>query len=48
MCCTMSVHYRCRAGVMDNIKAGVPRGAYRGIVTVRRGGVTLHLAPTAL
>jgi alpha-1,3-mannosyl-glycoprotein beta-1,2-N-acetylglucosaminyltransferase len=26
-----------RLGIMDNVKAGVPRGAYHGVVTVRLG-----------
>ena len=33
------------AGVMGDIKAGVPRGAYRGIVTTYLDGVKLHLVP---
>jgi alpha-1,3-mannosyl-glycoprotein beta-1,2-N-acetylglucosaminyltransferase len=26
-----------RLGIMDNVKAGVPRGAYHGVITVRLG-----------
>ena len=33
------------AGVMGDVKAGVPRGAYRGIVTTYLDGVKLHLVP---
>lgn len=33
------------AGAMDNIKAGVPRTAYKGIVSVWKEGVKLHLVP---
>jgi alpha-1,3-mannosyl-glycoprotein beta-1,2-N-acetylglucosaminyltransferase len=32
-------------GVMDNIKAGVPRTAYRGVVSLWRSGTKLHLVP---
>ena len=36
-----------RLGIMDNIKAGVPRGAYHGVVTVRLGPHKrkVHVAP---
>ena len=30
---------------MDNEKAGVPRGAYRGVVEFRLGPTTVYLAP---
>jgi len=30
---------------MDNEKAGVPRGAYRGVVAFRRGPTKVLLAP---
>jgi alpha-1,3-mannosyl-glycoprotein beta-1,2-N-acetylglucosaminyltransferase len=33
------------AGVMPDVKAGVPRGAYRGIVTTYLKGAKLHLCP---
>jgi alpha-1,3-mannosyl-glycoprotein beta-1,2-N-acetylglucosaminyltransferase len=33
------------AGVMDNIKANVPRTAYKGIVTSYRSGVKIHIVP---
>ena len=33
------------AGVMDNIKAHVPRTAYKGIVTTWFGNAKLHLVP---
>ena len=32
-------------GIMDDFKAGVPRLAYRGIVTFMRGNVRVYLAP---
>ena len=32
-------------GAMDNIKAGVPRTAYKGIVTLWKEGVKVHLVP---
>ncbi len=35
------------AGVMDNIKANVPRTAYKGIVTTWKQGVKLHLVPSS-
>jgi hypothetical protein len=41
----MLVH---RAGAMDNIKAGVPRTAYRGVVSLWHEGVKLHIAPRTL
>lgn len=34
-----------RLGAMDNEKAGVPRGAYRGVVELRRGAATVMLSP---
>ena len=33
------------AGCMDNIKAGVPRTAYSGVVTIWKDGVAVHIAP---
>lgn len=33
------------AGVMADVKAGVPRGAYKGIVSTYLGGARLHLCP---
>lgn len=36
------------AGAMDNIKAGVPRTAYRGIVTVWKDNAYVHLVPKSL
>ena len=36
------------AGIMDNIKAGVPRTAYRGIVTCYKNNIKLHIAPIDL
>jgi hypothetical protein len=33
------------AGAMDNIKANVPRTAYKGIVSVWKEGVKVHIAP---
>jgi hypothetical protein len=33
---------------MYNIKAGVPRTAYKGVVSVWRDGVKLHIAPETL
>lgn len=36
------------AGCMDNIKANVPRTAYRGIVTIWKDGVLLHIVPKDL
>jgi hypothetical protein len=35
------------SGAMDNIKANVPRTAYKGIVTIWKDGVKLHIAPRA-
>ena len=32
-------------GAMDNIKAGVPRTAYKGIVSLWEGSVKVHLVP---
>ena len=32
-------------GIMDDFKAGVPRLAYKGIVTFLRGNVRVYLAP---
>ena len=37
-----------RAGAMDNIKANVPRTAYRGIVTIWKDGTKLHIVPEDL
>jgi alpha-1,3-mannosyl-glycoprotein beta-1,2-N-acetylglucosaminyltransferase len=34
-----------RVGVMDNVKAGVPRAAYQGIVTFWAGDTKVYLAP---
>ena len=36
------------AGVMDNIKANIPRTAYKGIVSLWVGQVKLHLVPKGL
>ena len=36
------------AGCMDNIKARVPRTAYKGVVTVWKGAVKLHIAPKGM
>lgn len=33
------------AGAMDNVKAGVPRTAYKGVVTLWKGEVKVHLVP---
>jgi hypothetical protein len=30
---------------MDNVKAGVPRTAYRGVVSVWKGEIKVHLVP---
>lgn len=35
-------------GVMDNIKAGVPRTAYKGIVSFWSGNVKVHITPNHL
>jgi alpha-1,3-mannosyl-glycoprotein beta-1,2-N-acetylglucosaminyltransferase len=35
------------SGAMDNVKAGVPRTAYKGIVTVWKGEVKVHLVPSS-
>ena len=32
-------------GIMDDFKSGVPRMAYRGIVSFMRGEVRVYLAP---
>lgn len=32
-------------GIMDNIKAGVPRTAYKGIVTCYKNNIKLHISP---
>lgn len=37
-----------RVGIMINIKAGVPRTAYAGVVTVNKNGVKLHIYPSNL
>lgn len=34
------------SGAMDNVKAGVPRTAYMGIVTVWKGEIKVHLVPS--
>jgi len=34
-----------RLGIMDNVKAGVPRVAYHGVVTVRMHGRKVHVSP---
>lgn len=34
------------AGIMTNIKANVPRGAYKGVVTVWKDGIKLHITPS--
>ena len=34
------------AGVMDNIKAGVPRTAYKGIVTFYKNNIKVHVTPS--
>jgi hypothetical protein len=36
------------AGCMDNIKANVPRTAYKGVVTIWFGDARLHLVPKDL
>ena len=35
-----------KLGLMDDLKAGVPRTAYRGVVTIRAGGRRVFLAPS--
>jgi alpha-1,3-mannosyl-glycoprotein beta-1,2-N-acetylglucosaminyltransferase len=35
-----------KLGVMDNIKARVPRTAYKGVVTFWYQGTKVHLVPT--
>jgi alpha-1,3-mannosyl-glycoprotein beta-1,2-N-acetylglucosaminyltransferase len=37
-----------RLGAMDNIKAGVPRTAYKGIVTIWRHQKQVHIVPSSL
>lgn len=37
-----------RAGAMTNIKANVPRTAYRGIVSVWKDNKKVHIAPNSL
>jgi alpha-1,3-mannosyl-glycoprotein beta-1,2-N-acetylglucosaminyltransferase len=39
------VHIAHWAGVMDNIKAGVPRTAYKGVVSTWKDDVKIHIAP---
>lgn len=34
------------SGAMDNVKAGVPRTAYKGIVTIWKGEIKVHLVPS--
>lgn len=34
------------SGAMDNVKANVPRTAYKGVVTVYKSGVKIHLVPS--
>lgn len=36
------------AGAMDNVKAGVPRTAYKGVVSVWKGDIKVHLVPPEL
>ncbi len=47
MCCTDDF---IRFGVMDNIKANVPRTAYKGIVSfsVNGGNLVIHIVPASL
>jgi hypothetical protein len=33
---------------MTNIKANVPRTAYRGVVSVWKGGKKVHITPSSL
>lgn len=33
------------SGAMDNVKAGVPRTAYKGVVSLYREGIKVHLVP---
>ena len=40
------VHIAHWAGVMDNIKANVPRTAYKGIVSTWKGDVKVHITPS--
>jgi alpha-1,3-mannosyl-glycoprotein beta-1,2-N-acetylglucosaminyltransferase len=35
------------SGAMDNVKAGVPRTAYKGIVTIWKGEIKVHLVPAS-
>lgn len=35
------------SGAMDNVKAGVPRTAYEGIVTVWKNDIKVHLVPSS-
>lgn len=35
-----------RAGVMDNIKAGVPRTAYKGVVSLWREDRKVYIVPS--
>ena len=35
-------------GAMNNIKAMVPRTAFKGVVTVRRGAKLVHIAPISI
>jgi hypothetical protein len=37
-----------RVGAMDNIKAKVPRTAYRGVVSVWFKDIKIHIAPEDL
>jgi alpha-1,3-mannosyl-glycoprotein beta-1,2-N-acetylglucosaminyltransferase len=32
-------------GCMNNVKAGVPRTAYKGVTTIHKAGYTIHLVP---
>ena len=34
-----------KLGIMDNIKANVPRTAYKGIVSVWIHGIKIHVVP---
>ena len=42
------VHIANWAGIMDNIKAGVPRTAYKGIVSTWKDDIKLHITPSDL
>ena len=46
--CLLLLFLFLRAGIMDNIKANVPRTAYHGIVTVWKEGTKLHIVPDDL